>query len=390
MALYSNAWHILGAALMLLLGAGVAMALAPGFDATRRRALGLYAWHTLFCLVYMAYVVRDGGDALGYYSSSLSPGLEFELGTAAINVLTSLFTSFLGLSLLGTFLAFNILGCIGLLAYDGALREAVRDKDPKLQLMATVIVLLPSVSFWSAAIGKDAISFLAAGTALYAALSLRRRAVLMAVAILAMLLVRPHMAALLVTALAISMLRNQEVSFVQRTILGIGAAVGCAALVPLAMQTSGLGVGADFLDLGDYIETRQQQNLQGGGAIDISRMSLPMKLFTYLLRPMPFEAHNLPSLAASLDNLVLLLLVVVGLAGMIGRKTASRSDGNRTFLWIYALASWVLLAMTTANLGISMRQKWMFVPMLVFLLLSAAGRRAPAAERGYRAAEYGR
>jgi hypothetical protein len=30
----------------------------------------------------------------------------------------------------------------------------------------------------------------------------------------------------------------------------------------------------------------------------------------------------------------------------------------------------VLLSMTTANLGIAMRQKWMFTPILIFLLIS--------------------
>ena len=325
----------------------------------------------------------DGGDALGYYRSSLEPGLVFELGTAAINVLTSLFSSILGLSLLGTFLAYNVFGTIGLMAYDGALREAVHDRGGRLQVLATWIVLLPSASFWSAAIGKDAISFMSAGLALYAALALRRRALLMAVAILAMVLVRPHMAAVMVTALALSMLRSPGVSFVQRVVLGAGAIVGCAALIPVAMRTSGLGNDADFLALGEYIESRQQQNLVGGGAVDISHMSLPVKLFTYLFRPMPFEAHNVPAFAASVDNLVLLALVLVGLLAMLRRNATPPGpvSANRGFLWIHALGSWVILATTTANLGISVRQKWMFVPMIVFLFLSVMGRRtAPAVD----------
>lgn len=388
MPLYSSAWHILGAALMLVLGAVLCLALAPSFDATRRRTLCLYAWHTVFCLVYMAYVMRDGGDALGYYRNSLAGAVEFDLGTAAINVLTSIFSTGMGLSILGTSLAFNIFGSIGLIAYDAALRVSVDGKDPRLQLLATMIVLLPSVSFWSSGIGKDAVSFMSAGMALYAALALRQRAVLMAMAILAMLLVRPHIAALLVTALAASMLRRQDVSLVQRIILGAGAVIGCIALIPLAMQTSGLGADAGFLDLGEYIETRQQQNLTGGGAIDISRMSLPGKLFTYLFRPMPFEAHNFPSLAASLDNMVLLLLVLGGIAGMLNRTRAPAGGGNRSFLWLYALSAWVLLALTTANLGISMRQKWMFVPMLLFLLLSVMGRRRETEGAAYPATEY--
>jgi len=34
----------------------------------------------------------------------------------------------------------------------------------------------------------------------------------------------------------------------------------------------------------------------------------------------------------------------------------------------------VVLAMTTANLGIAIRQKWMFAPMLIFLLISLVGK----------------
>ena len=371
MPLYENAWHVLGAALMFLAGAACAIAFAPTFGATRRRSLALYFWHSLFCFVYIAYVLRNGGDALGYYRNSLSPALTFELGTAAVNVLTSLFSSVMGLSILAAFLAFNVFGFVGLLAYDAALRDAVEAESARLRAVATWIVLLPSASFWSAAIGKDALSFLSAGLALYAALSLRRRTVLMTIAILAMLLVRPHMAALMVTALAVAMLRSADVSFAKRLVLGVGAAAGCAALIPLAMRTSGLGIDADFLDLGDYIETRQQQNLEGGGAIDISRMSLPMKLFTYLFRPMLFEAHNLPAFAAAVDNLVLLALVACGGVALLRRRTPATAPANRTFLWFSALAAWLILASTTANLGISVRQKWMFVPMLVYLLLSA-------------------
>jgi hypothetical protein len=48
-------------------------------------------------------------------------------------------------------------------------------------------------------------------------------------------------------------------------------------------------------------------------------------------------------------------------------------------MWLYVLITWTVLAVTTANLGISLRQKWMFAPVLMFLLLSRIGRiRLPA------------
>ena len=43
---------------------------------------------------------------------------------------------------------------------------------------------------------------------------------------------------------------------------------------------------------------------------------------------------------------------------------------SRIFMWSYSLISWLILAMTTANMGIALRQKWMFAPFLIFLLIS--------------------
>ncbi|MGC8121871.1 hypothetical protein ACP2AU_15435, partial [Marinobacter sp. VGCF2001] len=111
-----------------------------------------------------------------------------------------------------------------------------------------------------------------------------------------------------------------------------------------------------------------------GGRVDIASMSLPVQLFTYLFRPLFFEARSVFALAAAIDNLILLgLFVFGGIALLRGKKTGLGE--NRVFMWAYALCAWLILAMTSANLGIAVRQKWMFVPMLIFLLVSVLGRR---------------
>jgi hypothetical protein len=103
-----------------------------------------------------------------------------------------------------------------------------------------------------------------------------------------------------------------------------------------------------------------------------------MKLLTYMYRPLPFEAHSLTALATSIDNLVLIALTILAASGY-ARGRRPRPNVDVTFLLAYSVTAWVMLALTTANLGISVRQKWMFVPMLIFLFLSVAGRRRRAA-----------
>ena len=105
-------------------------------------------------------------------------------------------------------------------------------------------------------------------------------------------------------------------------------------------------------------------------------MSLPMQLFTYLFRPLPIEANGIFAFAASLDNAVLLFIFIWGGREMVKQRMRHKLVflENRIFLWVYALSAWLVLSMTTANLGISVRQKWMFAPMLIFLFISVIGR----------------
>ena len=125
-------------------------------------------------------------------------------------------------------------------------------------------------------------------------------------------------------------------------------------------------------DVDSYVDKRQSSNLSGGSSVDIASMSLPMQIITYLFRPLPFEAHTLFALIASFDNVILLILAIIGLFSYF-KKNKPSIESNRIFLWVYFLICLTVLAMTTANLGIAMRQKWMFVPVFIFLLLSIIG-----------------
>lgn len=150
-----------------------------------------------------------------------------------------------------------------------------------------------------------------------------------------------------------------------------------AIAVPFSLQYAGLGESGQEVDFQDYVEKRQGYNQDGGGGIDISAMSPPMQLFTYVFRPLPFEAHSGAALAASFENIVLFMVFALGVFGFFNYRKNSIIDPreNRIFMWIYCLSAWVILGVTTANLGISVRQKWMFVPMLVFLLISMMAKR---------------
>lgn len=370
--LISSAWHVLSSFLVFMAGLLLVPWLGRKFQLRRKRVLIVYIWHTIFCILYMEFVINFGGDAIGYYFRGAAGTFDFKFGTAAVDFLTHLLILLGGLSFFGLFLFYNIFGFIGLVAYDASLRVATLQSSSRIKRLATLAIFMPSISFWSAGIGKDALSFMAVGLALWAALALQRRMILMGFAILVMLLVRPHMAGIMVLALAAAIVFGFNQSLKSRILIGGISLAAAAVLVPLAISYAGLDESANVVDIQEYFSERQEYNIDGGGGVDIVSMSLPEKLYTYVFRPTLFEARNLTSLAASLDNAFLLALAVLAARGYV-RKRLPDLVGQRLFMWFYVTGSWVVLASTTANLGIAVRQKWMFVPFLVFLLIPFIG-----------------
>jgi len=331
----------------------------------------LYAWHSLFCLAYAIYATENGADALVYYMKAQQGEFMAPFGTGAVVNIATLFVTGLNLSFLGACLLFNIFGAIGLVAFDASLQAATADKSRMLRRFVTLIVLLPSISFWSSALGKDSLAFMAAALALFASLDMGRRVVLLALAIFVMALVRPHIAGIMVIALAGSLVLQRRLPLGQRLFLGTAALAATAAMVPFALTYAGLGDASGADDIMNYVEHRQSLNTEGGSSVDIASMSLPLQLFSYLFRPLPFEAGSIFALAASMDNVVLIFLAIAACGQMFRRRKLA---GNRAFMWFYCLLTWLILAITTANLGIAVRQKWMFAPILIYLFISLMGR----------------
>lgn len=376
LVLIGSLWHLVYAAMMFLAGVRLSIFVSKKFNVSSKRSVFLYCWHTIWCLAYLWYSLNNIADSRSYYVDSLLYSGSALPGTAFVIWFTSIFTQYGGASYLGTFLTYNIFGAIGLIAFYASLRHATLNRGRLANRLALLIVLLPSVSFWSSAVGKDSISFMAASIAVWAALDLKGRKSVMMFALTAMLLVRPHMAGIMMIALLMSYVANIRSSLNIKSLLGfVVFGTISVAIIPYAVRYSGVG-SLDFISLVQFIDLRQTYNLSETAGIDLSSMSIPMQMFTYMFRPLPFEARSVFQLASSLDNVVLLALSFIALFALLkGRKVSAVAD--RKFLLCYALGSCFILAVTTANLGISVRQKWMFMPMLIFLLLSFVGRRQP-------------
>lgn len=369
----SSAWHVLSIFLVFISGLLVSRCIGLYVGNKGLRPLFLYMYHLVWCLVFFWYSNIHGADSFGYYYGGLAGEGELRLGTGFVTLLVELLISWFGLSYLGVFLVFNIFGSVGYILFDASLRYATFNSKSWIKKLASLVIFLPSVSFWSSAISKDAISFMAVGAALWASINFKRRLHVLFLSILLMLLVRPHMAGIMVMAISFAMIFERTTSYFHRFFLSLIFIGGAVVLVPYALDYAGVKDGVNIEAVSNFIEKRQSYT-KGETSIDIANMPLYEKLLTYVFRPIFFEARNLYELAASLDNLIILFLFFYGVA-LSFKVSLGHDYGNKIFLLAYSGIAWSVLSLTTANLGIALRQKWMFVPFMIYLAFSYIDKR---------------
>lgn len=268
-----------------------------------------------------------------------------------------------------------------MLALASVVLELTRASSRQVRLLALIILLLPGLSFWSAAIGKDALTFFAACLAAWASMDLIRRYPGMILAVLVMLVARPHMAAILLIALSATTLISGRGSVMTRVFFLLAIFPTAVYLGIFALNYVGLRDGVNIEIIANFIEERQRLNTEGGLGIDIESMSVPVRVFTYLYRPLFFDGGALLGLVVSIESLILLTLSMAAAYQWLIRRESALPAYSWWFSVIFVLMSWFILGNTTANLGIAMRQKWMFMPMIIILCFSYIGRPLVNTER---------
>lgn len=243
------------------------------------------------------------------------------------------------------------------------------------RLAAVLIFLLPSIVFWTATIGKDAVICFSLGLAAYAFARLHQRVspgafLLLGLGMGGVTLVRPHVAAMLGIAAVLPYLlgRNRQ---------GVAGLVGKVVGVPLLLAGCVLMAtqAQAFLGMEDLSQTNQvlqrvsAGNLTGGSAFGASQSLLVRVLNTpfLLFRPWPWEIHNLTSVISSLEGLFLLGLFIRNRRSLYAAVRNWRSNPFVFFVVLFSLQLAIVLSAAMSNFGLLSRERVMLLPFVMML-----------------------
>ena len=355
---------------------------------------------------WQQYVLYDSpGDAQRYHDAgiriaeALHEGREWIAagpfpGTAYVEGLTGYLYWVIGPTLVGGFIVYSWLGFWGLLLFQRALALAV--PDGAVRRYALLVLFLPSLQFWPSSIGKDAWMTLCLGLGAYGAARLlthrRGGALCLALSLGGVSLVRPHMAVLLIGGVFVGYLLRPSNPRARLGPVFKGAGVVVLVIAGSLLVTQaekffgvdGSSGGSSVQSVQDFTVDRTQQ---GGSAIEAQPVRSPLQLpgatMSVLLRPFPWEADSLQSLAASAETLLLVALAWRGRRSLLALPRRLRSHPYTGFVLTYVLL-FVVAFSSVANLGILSRQRVQVFPLVLVLLCLPEVARPPQRHLGAR------
>jgi hypothetical protein len=310
------------------------------------------------------------------------------IGTGFIDILTGAVYTVTGATKLGGFLVFSWFGFWGLYFFYRAFCIAFPHTNHRRY--ALLVFFLPSLLFWPSSIGKESWMMFTLGMLAYGAARLlqgiRGGVPLLLLGTLGTLMVRPHVTAIAMVALVASYLLKRPRS---PTVLAIPVKLVvlvvliAGALVVLSQAESFLGVDRlDQQSINQVLDetTRKSSKDAIGSTFEAVRPSNPVQLanaaMAVVFRPWPFEAHNIGALVASLEGMLLLVLVFTSL----GRLASIPREMLRTpyvaFAVVYS-GLFIFAFSSIGNFGNIARQRVQLFPILLVLLCVPIRKPAP-------------
>jgi hypothetical protein len=337
----------------------------------------LFFFHGLLFLAYYGYVLFNPSDSQYYYikvsTEIRGPNWSDYYGTSTA------FIEFLGYPLVQYFkfsyeasmAFFSFLGFLGFVYFYIFFRENIRFKHTFFGVdLIKIVFFLPNLHFWSASFGKGSVIFLGLGLFFFGLGKLRSRWVAILIGGLIVYHVRPHVMLVLMASSVIGFFfTTKGVSLPLRIIFlaGASAVLFYTYTDVLAM----VDINEDqFISQGLNLTNRARELTKGAtSAVNITSYNLPMQIFTFLYRPLFFDAPGILGLIVSFEN-VFYLLITLRLFSLKGIGYLITSNFMVKTAFFSFLTVTIALAQISSNLGLAIRQKSQVMILLLFVIIS--------------------
>lgn len=335
----------------------------------------LYFYHFFLSIVYYTYALFESSDSKFYYRKVIEDyrGPEwfdfYGVSTRFIEFTGYPFIRYLGFSYEAIMALFSIFGFFGFIYFYLFFNEKIvfRQKFLGYDLL-TLFFLLPNLHFWSGSFGKGSFIFLGIGMFFYGLNNVGRRWLVIVVGALITYHIRPHIMFVILASTAIGFaFSTKGVGWGTRFVVIAISAGAFFFVYQDVLALVGVEEGEEFQE-GLDLAHRAKELSKATSGVDIRDYSLPEQVFTFLYRPLFFDAPGFLGIVVSFEN-VFLLLITVYFILKGGIFYLIRGDFLvKTSFFSFITVS-IALAQISGNLGIAIRQKSQVMMLFLFIIL---------------------
>ncbi len=333
-------------------------------------------FHTVMSIAFVILAIHGPADAKRYYVDAFNA--RSFIGTYGQDVDFIIFTlypwvKYLKLSYLSCSMLFNVIGFFGLVLFYMTLKEEIPPEN-KANKYVNFAMFMPGLNFWTGMVGKDAYILFALGLVLYSLPNLKRRLLILIIGLVLAAHIRPYVFMTIISCLLVNIiLSSTEIGFVGKLFI---VTILILLLIPgyhfflheVQLKTLDAETAKKFLE-------SKQYGLGGGSDIDISGYNKFFKAFTFLYRPLFYDAKNIQMVASSIENTIYLFLTVMMLTPSSIRIIFKEKSLLVRFSVSYTILGTLIFSNAATNLGTATRIKTMVLITFLLLVLKIMAKR---------------
>lgn len=333
----------------------------------------IFVYHLFFILI--AYKIRvDKGisDSHLYWGKTIdiSQHSWFDFANYGTNFIVFLNYPFikLGLPFWFGFFMYGVIGFFGIKKFiDWTSLVVGKAFEYKGFNLLYLVFFLPNLHFWTASLGKEALIFWGISAVFYAIASHNYKTLSFIIGSLLVLIIRPHVALMLLSAITVAVFFNSAYSIKKRIRFSVFAVTFLLVLLYMVFQLSNIRYW-NWERISYFNEYSILSFKNSGSYVPMLEYNYLNKLFALNFRPLFFDAYSFWTVIASIENLFILLLYCFALFFVLKyyRKIHFAQWMKIAFLFTFIASA--IYVQRYANLGIFMRTKMMFEPFTIIAL----------------------
>ncbi|WP_304986255.1 hypothetical protein [Flavobacterium rivulicola] len=326
----------------------------------------IFLYHLLFAIVYYVYAVYNPSDSKHYYSTLSQSDINWvetiPMTNWGVFFVEYPFLKYLDFNYEMLMLLFSWFGFVGFVYAYLFFAENIKEKIivfGKYDLLK-LLLFLPNMHFWSASIGKGSMIFMGIMMFIYAVQFPKKRLIALALGSFFIFSIRSHVMFFIIIGVLFGIFFGSDKKLTKGTkvFLIFSGMLFIYLAWSSILSVANLEQSDDLVnDFNEFAYARSEGlSEKAGSGLDMSKYSLPVKLFTFWFRPLFIDVPSSMGIFSSLENLLYLLLFLKICNKSFVRFIKKAPSVVKMSAMIFVLTSFAM-TFIMSNLGIIMRQK---------------------------------